>query len=94
MASNKACVEAMNYLEQPSLHAIHTNIRPLVGHSPVHECMFVLLYNYMCKASSTYEDNVYGQSSQQASEATYQFLLVGESSGGMLGMRLVLECYI
>ena len=48
----------------------------------------------MCKASSTYEDYVYGQSSQQASEATYQFLLAGESSGGMLGMRLVLERYI
>jgi len=47
----------------------------------------------MCKASSTYEDYVYGQASQQASEATYQFLLAVESSGGMLRMRLVLEHY-
>jgi len=48
----------------------------------------------MCKVSSTYEDYVYGQTIQQASEATRQFLLAMESSGGMLGMRLVLEHYI
>ena len=92
MASNKAYVGVMTYFEQPTLHAIHTNnLRPLAGHNTVHECMFYFTRrNSRWKASSTYEDYVYGQTSQQASKATYQFLLAVEFSGGMLGMRVVL----
>jgi len=36
VASNKAYVGVMTYLEQPSLHAIYTNKATGLGNSPVH----------------------------------------------------------